>query len=90
MLGSQKPQKQKVRIEVSAAVRSWLAERGFDPKFGARPLGRLIENEIARALADEILFGRLSKGGAVSVDLKDGALMFAYAETATPASVAVA
>ncbi len=82
-------EKQKVRIEVSAAVRSWLAARGFDPKFGARPLGRLIENEIARALADEILFGRLAKGGAVSVDLYDGALTFTYAETTAPAPVAV-
>ena len=71
-------EKQKVRLEVSAAARSWLAERGFDPKFGARPLGRLIEHEIARALADEILFGRLAKGGAVAVDLRDGALAFDY------------
>jgi ATP-dependent Clp protease ATP-binding subunit ClpA len=83
-------EKQKVKIEVSAAARSWLAGRGFDPKFGARPLARLIENEIARALADEILFGRLAKGGAVSVDLKDGALTFTYAETTAPAPVAVA
>jgi len=83
-------EKQKVKIEVSAAARSWLAGRGFDPKFGARPLARLIENEIARALADEILFGRLSKGGAVSVDLKDGALTFTYAETAAPVPVPVA
>ena len=83
-------EKQKVKIEVSAAARSWLAGRGFDPKFGARPLARLIENEIARALADEILFGRLAKGGAVSVDLQDGALTFTYAETAAPVPVAVA
>ncbi|MFI5353596.1 MAG: ATP-dependent Clp protease ATP-binding subunit ClpA [Candidatus Binatales bacterium] len=83
-------EKQKVKIEVSAAARSWLAGRGFDPKFGARPLARLIENEIARALADEILFGRLAKGGAVSVDLKDGALTFTYAETTAPAPVPVA
>jgi ATP-dependent Clp protease ATP-binding subunit ClpA len=82
-------EKQKVKIEVSAAARSWLAGRGFDPKFGARPLARLIENEIARALADEILFGRLAKGGAVSVDLKDGALTFSYAEASAPAPVAV-
>ncbi len=80
--------KQKVQLEVSAAVREWLAGRGYDPKFGARPLGRLIENEIGRALADEILFGRLSKGGTVSVDLADGALTFSYAENPAPAPAA--
>jgi ATP-dependent Clp protease ATP-binding subunit ClpA len=80
--------KQKVQLEVSAAVRNWLAERGYDPKFGARPLGRLIENEIGRALADEILFGRLSKGGTVSVDLRDGTLTFSYAENPAPAPAA--
>ena len=60
---------QKVKLEVTEKARKWLAEHGYDPKFGARPLGRLIENEIARSLADELLFGRLKKGGTAVVDL---------------------
>ena len=53
--------------------------------FGARPLGRLIENEIARSLADELLFGRLKKGGTAVVDLEDDKLSFVYKETREPA-----
>ncbi|HUA35209.1 MAG TPA: ATP-dependent Clp protease ATP-binding subunit ClpA [Candidatus Binataceae bacterium] len=82
--------KQKVRLEVSAAAKKWLAQHGHDPRFGARPLGRLIENEIARTLADEVLFGKLTKGGTTSVDLDDDKLTFAYAPTPSrqPAPVA--
>jgi ATP-dependent Clp protease ATP-binding subunit ClpA len=82
--------KQKVTIAVTPAARKWLAERGFDPRFGARPLGRLIENEIARVLADEVLFGKLTKGGRVSVDLDADKLSFDYSETPVkrPAPVA--
>src|SRR5580700_673036 len=76
---------QKVKLEVTEKARKWLAEHGYDPKFGARPLGRLIENEIARALADELLFGRLKKGGTATVDLEDDKLSFAYKETREPA-----
>ncbi len=76
---------QKVKLEVTANARKWLAEHGYDPKFGARPLGRLIENEIARSLADELLFGRLKKGGTAVVDLADDKLTFAYKETREPA-----
>jgi ATP-dependent Clp protease ATP-binding subunit ClpA len=74
----------KVRIEVSPAAKRWLAEHGYDTRFGARPLGRLIETEITRVLADDVLFGRLAKGGKVMVDLVDDKLTFAYSETATP------
>ncbi|MBF6567264.1 MAG: ATP-dependent Clp protease ATP-binding subunit ClpA [Candidatus Binataceae bacterium] len=70
---------QKVTLEVSPAARKWLAERGHDPHFGARPLSRLIETEISRQLADEVLFGRLSKGGKVVVDLFDNKLTFEFA-----------
>src|SRR5277367_4775340 len=59
----------KVTMEVTSAAKKWLADRGYDHRFGARPLGRLIENEIARVLADDVLFGRLTKGGRVVVDL---------------------
>jgi ATP-dependent Clp protease ATP-binding subunit ClpA len=69
---------QKVGLELSDGARGWLAEHGFDPRFGARPLGRLIENEIARALADELLSGRLQKGGAAKVDLDGDKLSFSF------------
>jgi ATP-dependent Clp protease ATP-binding subunit ClpA len=69
---------QKVKLEVSPAARKWLAEKGFDPRFGARPLGRLIESEIARALADQVLFGELSKGGIARVDLEGGKLVYRF------------
>ncbi len=75
--------KQKVALETTAAAKKWLAERGYDPRFGARPLGRLIENEIARVLADDVLFGRLTKGGKVIVDVADGNLSFAYSDLST-------
>src|SRR5262249_59122830 len=67
---------QKVKLEVSQAAREWLAEKGYDPRFGARPLGRLIESEVARALADQVLFGALSKGGVAKVDLADDKLVY--------------
>ncbi len=70
----------KVTLEVSSDAKKWLAEHGYDHRFGARPLGRLIENEIARVLADEVLFGKLTKGGKVSVDLADAKLSFTYPE----------
>jgi ATP-dependent Clp protease ATP-binding subunit ClpA len=74
----------KVTIEVSPAARKWLASRGYDTRFGARPLGRLIENEIARVLADDLLFGRLSKGGKVFVDAADDKLTFKYGDEEQP------
>ncbi len=70
--------KQKVTLSVAAPAKKWLAEHGHDPRFGARPLGRLIENEIARVLADEVLFGRLTKGGKATVDLDSDKLAFSY------------
>ncbi len=70
----------KVTLEVSPAARKWLAEHGYDTRFGARPLGRLIENEIARVLADDVLFGKLTRGGKVKVDLTDDKLAFDYPE----------
>jgi ATP-dependent Clp protease ATP-binding subunit ClpA len=58
----------KIRVELTPAARSRLATRGYDPDFGARPLGRLIEREVKDPLSDEVLFGRLVKGGRVRVD----------------------
>jgi ATP-dependent Clp protease ATP-binding subunit ClpA len=72
--------KLKVVLTATAAAKKWLAEHGYEPRFGARPLARLIESEIARTLADEVLFGRLTKGGRVTVDLDGDRLSFSYAE----------
>ena len=68
----------KVVITLSGPARDWLAERGHDPRYGARPLGRLIQEKIKGFLSEEILFGRLAKGGQVFIDLKDDQLSFAY------------
>ena len=63
-------------IELSSAAKEWLAERGYDRLYGARPLARVIQEHIKKPLADEILFGKLTKGGHVKVVLKDGKLAF--------------
>ena len=57
-----------VTIELSSAAKEWLAERGYDRLYGARPLARVIQEHIKKPLAEELLFGRLVKGGAVKVD----------------------
>jgi len=67
---------QNISMSYSAAVRSHLAQKGHDPKFGARPLARLIQTDIKDKLTDEILFGRLAKGGKLSMGLKDEKLTF--------------
>jgi ATP-dependent Clp protease ATP-binding subunit ClpA len=72
----------KVFLQLTPKARRWLAERGYDPSFGARPMARLIQNEIKRVLADEILFGSLQGGGKVEVDENEGKLVFAYSPLA--------
>jgi len=67
-----------VKIDVTDAARNWLTEHGYDDKFGARPLSRLIQTEIKDALSEELLFGKLKKGGSVTVDHKEGRLEFNY------------
>ncbi len=67
-----------VTIETSDEAIDWLAKNGFDELYGARPLARVIQEEIKRPLADDILFGRLAKGGHVKVILKDGKLAFEF------------
>ena len=57
-----------VEVEFTAALRAYLAEKGFDPQMGARPMHRLIQDKLRRALADELLFGRLANGGFVCLD----------------------
>jgi ATP-dependent Clp protease ATP-binding subunit ClpA len=72
-----------VTIELSGEARNWLAEKGHDPAFGARPLGRVIQEYIKKPLAEELLFGKLAKGGLVRVDLKDGKLVLSYPPAAS-------
>ena len=67
-----------VTIELSSAAKEWLAEKGYDRLYGARPLGRVIQEFIKKPLAEELLFGKLARGGSVKVSLKDGALEFDY------------
>jgi ATP-dependent Clp protease ATP-binding subunit ClpA len=62
----------KVRIELSPEGRTWLAEHGFDRKMGARPMARLIQNEVKKPLAEKILFGELHEGGMVRVEVEPG------------------
>jgi len=68
----------KVTITLTPAARSWLAEKGYAPEFGARPLRRLILQEIGDVLTEEILFGQLAKGGTVHVGLKNKKLTYRY------------
>ena len=74
---------QKVQLEVSDEVREWLIENGYDKNMGARPMERLIQDSIKKMLAEEILFGKLSKvGGIANVDLKDGEISIEFKENA--------
>ncbi len=70
----------KVSLSITPSVRTWLAQKGHDPRYGARPLARVLQTEIKDKLADEILFGELSQGGVVKVDLDDEKLQFEIVE----------
>ncbi|MQY44337.1 ATP-dependent Clp protease ATP-binding subunit ClpA [Epibacterium sp. SM1969] len=63
-----------VSIELTRPAAEWLADKGYDEKMGARPLGRVIQEYIKKPLAEELLFGKLTKGGLVKVGVKDGKL----------------
>jgi len=67
-----------ISVSYSAGVRSYLAKEGYDPKFGARPLSRLIQTRIKDRLTDEILFGKLAKGGRIVIGLKNDELRFSF------------
>jgi ATP-dependent Clp protease ATP-binding subunit ClpA len=69
----------KVKIELSDAARAYLAKKGYDPLNGARPLARVIADEVKRPLTDELLFGKLAAGGTVRVDAADDKLTFGFA-----------
>jgi ATP-dependent Clp protease ATP-binding subunit ClpA len=65
-----------VTFSLTNDSREWLAKKGYDPQFGARPLSRVIQEHIKKPLSDELLFGKLKKGGHVTVSLKDDKLAF--------------
>jgi len=71
-----------VRITYTDAAAEWIAERGYDKLYGARPMARLIDEQIKEKLVDELLFGSLESGGTVHVDMKDGALTFDFTSEA--------
>lgn len=64
-----------VQVDVTEEARHWLAERGFDPQMGARPMSRMIQEHVKRALADELLFGKLVEGGRVRLRVNNGELV---------------
>jgi ATP-dependent Clp protease ATP-binding subunit ClpA len=68
----------RIAITLEPAARAWLAEKGYDPVYGARPLARVIQTDVRDPLTDEILFGRLEQGGTVTINLVDGELGFAF------------
>ncbi|CAO3418359.1 ATP-dependent Clp protease ATP-binding subunit ClpA [Azospirillum doebereinerae] len=73
-----------VSIELNDEAREWLGKKGYDPLYGARPLGRVIQEYLKKPLAEELLFGKLSKGGLVKVTVQDDKPFFEYAEGNRP------
>lgn len=70
-----------VTVELSAEARQWLGQKGYDPLNGARPLGRVIQEHVKKPLAEELLFGKLQKGGVVFIGLDADKLTFRYEES---------
>jgi len=77
-----------VHLEVSDAAITWFAENGFDEKFGARPMARIIQDKLKVELADEILFGALEHGGVAHVDVQDGEIVIRCEAREVPAEEA--
>src|SRR5919197_4564051 len=67
-----------VAITLTPEARAWLAMKGYDPVFGARPLARVVQKEVRDPLTDEILFGKLEQGGTVTIGVADNQLRFTY------------
>ena len=63
-------------LTVTEAARDYLADKGYDPDYGARPLARLIQDEVKKPLGEELLFGKLENGGRVTIDAEAGELVF--------------
>jgi ATP-dependent Clp protease ATP-binding subunit ClpA len=75
----------RVAFQLTPEARGWLATKGYDPVFGARPLGRVIQREVRDPLTDEILFGKLEHGGTVTIRLEEEKLAFDIVSAAAPA-----
>ncbi len=73
-----------VTIELTKPAAEWLADKGYDDRMGARPLGRVIQEHIKKPLAEELLFGKLAKGGNVKVGVKDGEIELRIEEPGSP------
>ena len=76
-----------VQLNVDKDARAWIAEHGYDETMGARPLARLIQEEVKRGLADELLFGKLRAGGSVAIGVLDGELNFRIIAKTSPQKV---
>jgi ATP-dependent Clp protease ATP-binding subunit ClpA len=70
----------KIKVKVTKRAKEYLANEGYDERYGARHIARVIDEKIKESLTDEILFGNLKKGGKVKVDYQDEQLTFAYEE----------
>ncbi|MDQ2045705.1 ATP-dependent Clp protease ATP-binding subunit ClpA [Pseudoalteromonas sp. 20-92] len=77
--------KKSVNLELTSKAREWLADKGYDKAMGARPMARVIQEELKKQLANEILFGELVDGGTVKVSVKDKKIRFDYESSLTPA-----
>ncbi|TMO93335.1 ATP-dependent Clp protease ATP-binding subunit ClpA [Pseudoalteromonas sp. S3260] len=77
--------KKSVNLELTSKAREWLADKGYDKAMGARPMARVIQEDLKKQLANEILFGELITGGTVKVSVKDKKLRFDYESDLTPA-----
>ena len=73
-----------VAIELTRPAAEWLGEKGYDDRMGARPLGRVIQEHIKKPLAEELLFGKLAKGGLVKVAIKDGKIDLQISQPGAP------
>ena len=73
-----------VAIAMTPEARAWLAVKGYDPVFGARPLARVVQKEVRDPLTDQILFGSLEHGGTVTIGVADNQLTFQYEARQAP------
>ena len=70
--------KKKVTLSLDEKAVEWIATEGYDEAYGARPIKRLIEEKVHKPLSEELLFGKLAKGGVAKISVKDGKLDFKY------------
>ncbi len=73
-----------VALQLSEAARDWLAEHGYDPQMGARPMARLVEQKLKKPLAEAMVFGSLKEGGTALADVEDGDIVLSYPEVNAP------